>query len=742
MATDAGSPIAKAYVLLVPSLEGSQSEITTQLTGVANNAAESAGKESGATFGNNLASGIAAASATIAAAVAAATAAAIAVGKEFVQAATDTATYGDTVDKVSQKLGISKKSYQELDYVMQLCGTSIESNQAGFKTLNNKIADAASGSADAAAMFEGLGVSMEDLQNLSTEDIFLKTIEGLQQMPEGAERAALAVDLFGKSGQNLAPLLNMSNEEMQDAIDLANEYGMVMDDEAIEASADYIDALTTMKKTFTGLKNSLMTQFLPSMTEVMEGLAAIFAGDEGGIQMVQEGIQGIIDNIASVSPQLFQLVTVIVNALIAGFGPMLPSLVSAIFSFINQALSTIVSLIPQLTPVLTQGIQGVCSALLTALPLLVKALTDMVKELVLWLNGNNNIKTLVDGLISLVSVLSTSLADMLPIVLPAIVEIIGGVATELMTPQNVNTILNAVLYIVGAVVMALVASLPSIGKVIVDYATNIYNNIMYWGGIIMNWLSPFMSNIFNTVAGWGSNIVSSVYGTFVNVVNTCYSWGSNIANYISGLIWGIQSAIGDFLWNIYINFWNGFVNIQNTIGSFVGGIIGNIMDFCNNVYNTIAALPGQMASIGENLVKGLWNGISDKVDWVINKIKGMGSQIENAIKQQFGIASPSKVFAKIGDFLAQGLGVGFEDGMGDVQDDMINQMDGLTGSMTAEVNAYGSGSASMLGTSNTYNGGNISINVYGAEGQDVNSLADAIAIRLEDMTTRRSAVYG
>ena len=120
----------------------------------------------------------------------------------------------------------------------------------------------------------------------------------------------------------------------------------------------------------------------------------------------------------------------------------------------------------------------------------------------------------------------------------------------------------------------------------------------------------------------------------------------------------------------------------------------------------------------------------------------MGSQITSAIKSVFGIASPSKVFAEVGDFLAQGLGVGFESGMDDVESDMVDSMEGLTGNMTAEVSAYGAQGAAMLGNNSTYNGGAITINVYGAEGQDVNSLADVIAVRLEEMTTRKAAVYG
>ena len=693
MADGSHIEVAKAYVTIVPSLEGSQGEITKELTGVTNTAAASAGQESGSTFGSNLAAGIKATSAVIAAAVAAATAAAVAVGKEFIEAANDVAAYGDEVDKTSQKMGMSAQAYQEWDYVMKIAGTDMASMTTGMKTLTNKVADAASGSSEAAAMFSQLGISMEDLQTLSQEEIFGKTIEALQGMEEGTERAALANDLFGKSGMNLAPLLNMTADETQELIDKANEYGMIMGDDAVKASADYTDAVTTLKNTFKGLKNSLMGQFLPSLTTVMEGLSAVFAGDEGGIQMIKQGLEDLTANIATVTPQLFELVETIVTALLAGFGPMLPQVVASIFSFINQAIVTITTMIPQLTPAITEGVKGICAALLDALPLLISALIDMVEDLVVWLASDNNVKTLIDGILTLVSILATGLADALPILLPALVNIIGQIAASISDPANVQMILTAVLYIVGAIVVALVAALPQIGGVIVTYITNIVGNIKNFGTILMNWLTPFITNIKNTFTNWLTNLKNS--------------------------------------------FTSAFENIKTKVSQ----IIENIKGFVSTIIEKLQSLPSEVVNIGKDLIKGLWNGISDKVDWVCDKIKGMGTKVINAIKDIFGIASPSKVFAEIGDFMAQGLGLGFEDTMDTVEGDMLSSMSGLTGNMTAEVTATGTTGA-IFGGGSTYNGGAITVNVYGAEGQDVNALADAVAYKLEEMTTRRSAVYG
>ena len=711
-----GIEVAKAFVTIVPSMEGSQSTITQELTGITTPAAEEAGEAGGSSFASKMAVGITAAAATITAAVTAATAAAVTLGKEFIETATDVAAYGDEVDKTSQKLGISAQAYQEWDYVMQLAGTDMSSMTVGFKTLTNHIADATSGSESAIAMFESLGLTMEDLQSMSTEEIFAATVSSLQNMEEGAERSALAVDLFGKSGQNMAALLNMSNEETEEAIALANEYGMVMSDDAVQASADYTDALTTLEKTFTGLKNNLMSQFLPSLTTVMDGLSAIFAGDETGITAIKSGIEELVGNISAISPQLFELASAIVTSLLAGFGPMLPSVVESIFSFINEALITLTGLLPQLMPVITTGLQSVLSILLDSTPLIISSLLTLITDLVTWLASGDNITRFVNGLIELVGEIASQLSVVLPVILPALVQIITELASALTDADNIGILVAAVLEVAAAIFVALVECVP----VLIDFTIDTLLNL---ADIIADGLEFIMPYIISFAT---------------NALNTFKNWGENVKNAITNFINNVRTSITTWLTNLRTSFSTAFTTIQTKISE----IVNKAKNLVSNIITTISELPSQVISIGSNLVEGLWNGINNKITWVKNKIWGMGSQITSAIKSVFGIASPSKVFAEVGDFLAQGLGVGFESGMDDVESDMVDSMEGLTGNMTAEVSAYGAQGAAMLGNNSTYNGGAITINVYGAEGQDVNSLADVIAVRLEEMTTRKAAVYG
>jgi len=699
--------VAKAYVTIVPSLEGSQKTIAEELGASGSAAAKTAGEEAGQEFGNSLATGLKATAAVVASAMAVVAGAAVAAGKAFIDSANDVAEWGNTVDKESQKMNMSAAGYQEWAFILEHAGASID----GMKTAMKKLTVAAEEGNDA---FTALGISQEDLANMSPEETWNATIAALQQVSDEGERTALANQLLGKGAVELAPLFNMTAEETAALKDQVYELGGVMSDDAVKAAAEYEDQLQNMQTSLKGLKNNIMSQFLPGMSSVMSGLGKLFSGN-GGLEEIREGLNSITSELASLSPQFIELASAIVMSLLEAFGPMLPELLTGIFGFLNDALTGLVALIPSLLPVITQIITSLLTTVFQMLPLITSSLISLITDLVTWLASADNVKTFTNGIVQLVTSLTKQIALVLPILLPAIVSIIGDVATEITTPENIATILDAVLLVVGAVVMALANSVPEFIDYIVGLTTNIKDNIIQFFG----WASPYFTQGFNaiktTVLGWANSVKATIVGWVTNIQATFTNWLTNTKN----------------------AFTSAFENIKSKISE----IVGNIQGFVSNAISVLSGLPSAAIDMGQNLIKGLWQGIDDKVDWVCDKIKGMGKEIEKAIKKVFGIASPSKVFAEIGDYLAQGLGVGFEDGMDGVNADMIGQMEDLTGSMTAEVTANGVGGSASLGDTTTINGGAISINVYGAEGQDVNSLAEVIAEKLEDMTARKGAVY-
>ena len=183
--------------------------------------------------------------------------------------ADNVASVGDTIDKQSQKLGISAKAYQEWDAVLGHCGASIDSLKGGMKTLTKAVAD---GSEDQVAAFQAVGLSMDQVASMSTEEVFAAVVTGLQGMEAGAERTNIATTLLGKAAQELGPLLNTSAEDTAAMKQAVNDLGGVMSNEAVAASASFKDALQDLTTIGTGFKNALGAQVLPYVTEGMTAL--------------------------------------------------------------------------------------------------------------------------------------------------------------------------------------------------------------------------------------------------------------------------------------------------------------------------------------------------------------------------------------------------------------------------------------------------------------------------------------
>ena len=649
--------IAKAYIEVIPSLEGSQKTIATEMGAVAEPAAKEAGEKSGKSFGESLAKGIKTTSAIIAGALTVATGAAVATGKAFINTANDISSMGDAIGDNAAKMGVSTKFYQEYDFVLQRAGSSIDSLKTSMKTLAN----AAVNGSDA---FTALGISQEEIASLNQEQLFERTLTALQGVEDTTLRTSLASKLLGKGAIELGGVFDMTADEVAATKKEMYDLGVYMDEDMISASDNYQDTMLNMQDSVKGLKISMIKDFLPGITSVMDGLSKVFSG-RGGVEEIKTGLTSVIQNITAMAPQFFTLAGVIIQSLLDGFAPMLPQLVSSLFGFIQQGLLTLASLMPQLTPVLTEGLKGISSALLTCLPVLVEGLLVMVKELANWLTEDNNVETFVNALIDVASQIAMAVGDLINVLLPAVVKIIGAVAKCLVEPNNLKTILSSALYVVGAVAMGLIQAIPELLKAVGQIFTSIAKSNI-----------DFMSSVLSKLKSWFSSVLTNV----------------------------------------------------KSLGS--------------SIISSLKSLPSQALQAGKDLIQGLINGVKQMASKAVNSVKDVGRSLVNGIKNVLKIGSPSKVFKQIGAWTAEGFGIGYEDEMKDVKSDMLGSMDSLTGNMTATVTANAAGGALGSNATTNYNGGNISINVYGAEGQSIDSLADAIAYKLEEMTRRNAAVWG
>ena len=250
--------------------------------------------------------------------LAAVSAAAVLVAKKIKSLTDGVAQYGDTIDKNSQKMGITAEAYQKWDYILQRNGSSITSLKKGIKTLSEQVEKGGSA-------FDTLGVKTQNADGSfrDTTDVLNETLTALAGVEDKTERTALASELFGKkTAQELLPTLNSGAEGIEELSQRAEELGFIMSDETVKACADYEDAMLDVDMATTGLKNSLTAGLVGLLTPFSEDIANTIGDITNKINelspKVQEFLlnakQWITDNSTAI-----QIIASVVGTVIAAF---------------------------------------------------------------------------------------------------------------------------------------------------------------------------------------------------------------------------------------------------------------------------------------------------------------------------------------------------------------------------------------------------------------------------------------
>lgn len=480
--------VGRATITIIPNMQGAQQTISEQLGAASESAGKSGGEKAGSAFTANMGSMISAGAAVVTGAVAAVTGAAIGAGKAIWDSANNVAQFGDNIDKMSQKMGISAQAYQEWDFVMQHSGTSMESLKASMKTLAN----AAERDNDA---FKELGISTKDIQQMSQEDLFSTVIAGLQEVEDTTQRTYLAGQLLGRGATELGALLNMSAEETAAMKQEVHDLGGVMSDEAVKNAATFQDTLQNLTTAADGLKNSMVANLLPSLTTVMNGFTGLITGTDGAEKQISSGINSLIKNITTALPTALDAITSIVDGVASVMPELVVSISDAIISALPQLGSTLLqigkSAIEALSSVIPQALKAgielilqLASGITQAIPKLLPTLVGLVLEvgnmivqnaprlleaallLVKTLAENiaSNAVELVTGAIALISQLEVFIIENLPMIIETAGEIVLALVKGLTSPEAINQMIDAYLLLVDSLVDVVTENIGEILK--------------------------------------------------------------------------------------------------------------------------------------------------------------------------------------------------------------------------------------------------------------------------------------
>ena len=211
----------------------------------------------------------------------------------------------DALDNMSQRIGVSVEALSRLQYAAKLSDTSIESLQTGFRTLaNNMVAGS-----DAFAKL-GISITNTDGSMRSSVEIFTEIADRFAGMENGALKSALAVDIFGRSGLDLIPLLNEGSAGLAKFNKQSDEVGNTISTKTAKAAAAFNNTLDQISLTIDGVVNKVMVAALPALQSLADKLASpefAEAAANFGVAIVEQ-LSAIIEWLGKVEERWAQFV--------------------------------------------------------------------------------------------------------------------------------------------------------------------------------------------------------------------------------------------------------------------------------------------------------------------------------------------------------------------------------------------------------------------------------------------------
>mgnify|MGYP003289834564 CR=1 FL=1 len=325
-------------------------------------------------------------------------------------------------------------------------------------------------------------------------------------------------------------------------------------------------------------------------------------------------------------------------------------------------------------------------------------------------NENLNLDTLVQNVIDSVNTFADNLIPRLQIMLPRFVQGLTQLISDMIpyVAPALELLLPSLVEGVGSLVSGIVQALPAAVEAITAVVPMLVEQITI---LLPQILDAGIDIIAALASGIGENLPTLIPA----VVDAIITITEGLLDHIDLLI----IAAGQLI-----------VGLAKGLIEAIPRLIERLPEIISAIVNGLLKGLAAIGEVGLDLVKGLFNGISNAAAWLYDKLRGWVSDVLSWVKGLFGINSPSKVFAdEVGKFIPPGITVGVEKAMPSALRDMGEELSAL--------------SAIPLpgGSVSTTNMGGVVINVYGADGQDVEALADTVMYRLQSAVERKEAVF-
>lgn len=415
--------------------------------------------------------------------------------------------------------------------------------------------------------------------------------------------------LFQGAGFSVQSSMQMSADSMQRASDVASIMG-IDTTAALEAVAGMAKGNFTMMDNLGVAMNDTSIQAFALSKGINKSTSEMTAQEKIGLaqQMFMEKTAKYAGNYAKENDTLAGSI----NTTKKAFEDFMST--GNVTGFVNSLVNTIKIAVPQIIALLPKIVDGIVQIVQAIVPALASALPTLIPALI------NAVVSLIQALVAAMPTIISALLAALPLLINGFIQLFLAIVLAL--PQIVTMIANA---------------LPEIIKAIVDGLTNPTALTALIMGAIQLFLAIIQALPVIIVA-----LVDALPVIIDNIVKTLTS-----TQFINAMI---QASIQLFL------------AIIKAIPQIIGSLIGAMGSILKTIGDTLS--PSNLGRIGTDMIKGLWNGISDMAGWVLDKIKGFGKGVMDGIKGIFGIHSPSTEWAWVGKMDVMGLAKGITDNAG------------------------------------------------------------------------------
>ena len=349
-------------------------------------------------------------------------------------------------------------------------------------------------------------------------------------------------------------------------------------------------------------------------------------------------------------------------------------------NFVDSVVAVGKNIIPRISVILGGISQFVSSASTTIIPMVITTITD-------------NLPMLLQAAVTLVGALGQGIIDNLSAITQAAIDILFFLANGLI--ENLPTLIDGIVQVTLTIVQMLTSP---------DFLTQLIETAILLIMTLAQGLIDAIPQLIAAVPLIIGNLLAAIIVELPNIIqmgiDLLFALIDGIIKCIPELVAAVPTLIIAFINGIVNNLDKIILAGPQIIVSLITGIIGAIPELIAAVPRIIAAIADTIRNydwggIGKNIVRGLKNGIAGMwgniKSWFSDKVNGLVS----GVKKILGIASPSKVFAGIGGFMAEGLGEGFDDQFKSVKKDIEGNMSFDAGAITADANIirnYTSGS--------------------------------------------------